>query len=72
MPEFFLVSERRSTWCSLQIEKAGRQIHAQHARRVIWSDYASCPFGLSATRQQYFSLRTNQPSAISQQYFSLG
>jgi hypothetical protein len=27
--------------------------------------------GLSATSQQYFSLRTNQPPATSQQYFSL-
>jgi hypothetical protein len=26
-------------------------------------------FGLSATSQQYFSLRTNQPPATSQQYF---
>jgi hypothetical protein len=31
----------------------------------------SCSFGLSATSQQYFSLRTNQSSATSQQYFSL-
>jgi hypothetical protein len=30
-----------------------------------------CSFGLSATSQQYFSLRTNQPLATSQQYFSL-
>jgi hypothetical protein len=30
-----------------------------------------CSFGLSATSQQYFSLRTNQPPAISQKYFSL-
>jgi hypothetical protein len=28
-------------------------------------------FGLSATSQQYFSLRTNQPLATSQQYFSI-
>jgi hypothetical protein len=28
-------------------------------------------FGLSATSQQYFSLRTNQSPTISQQYFSL-
>jgi hypothetical protein len=28
---------------------------------------AACSFGLSATSQQYFSLRTNQPPAISQQ-----
>jgi hypothetical protein len=32
---------------------------------------APCLFGLSATSQQYFSLRTNQPSTTSQQYFSL-
>jgi hypothetical protein len=30
-----------------------------------------CSFGLSATSQHYFSLRTNQPLATSQQYFSL-
>jgi hypothetical protein len=30
-----------------------------------------CSLGLSATSQQYFSLRTNQPLATSQQYFSL-
>jgi hypothetical protein len=33
--------------------------------------YTPCSFGLSATSQQYFSLRTNQPPATSQQYFSL-
>jgi hypothetical protein len=32
---------------------------------------APCSFGLSATSQQYFSLRINQPSTTSQQYFSL-
>jgi hypothetical protein len=31
----------------------------------------SCSLGLSATSQQYFSLRTNQPPATSQQYSSL-
>jgi hypothetical protein len=30
-----------------------------------------CSFGLSATSHQYFSLRTNQPPATSQRYFSL-
>jgi hypothetical protein len=33
--------------------------------------WPSCSFGLSATSQQYFSLKTNQPPATSQQYFSL-
>jgi hypothetical protein len=32
---------------------------------------AACSLGLSATSQQYFSLRTNQPPATSQQYSSL-
>jgi hypothetical protein len=31
----------------------------------------ACSFGLSATSQQYFSLRTNQPPTIGQQYFLL-
>jgi hypothetical protein len=30
-----------------------------------------CSFGLSATSQRYFSLKTNQSLATSQQYFSL-
>jgi hypothetical protein len=31
----------------------------------------TCSFVLSATSQQYFSLRTNKPPAISHQYFFL-
>jgi hypothetical protein len=34
-------------------------------------EYLQWSFGLSATSQQYFSLRTNQPPETSQQYFSL-
>jgi hypothetical protein len=35
-------------------------------------DYlTACSLALSATSQQYFSLRTNQSQAINQQYFSL-
>jgi hypothetical protein len=44
--------------------------HDAHARRLFGVD-AACSLGLSATSQQYFSLRTNQPPTISQQYFSL-
>jgi hypothetical protein len=33
--------------------------------------HTPCSLGLSATSQQYFSLRTNQPPATSQQYSSL-
>jgi hypothetical protein len=33
--------------------------------------FSPCSLGLSATSQQYFFLRTNQPPATSQQYFSL-
>jgi hypothetical protein len=34
----------------------------------VKSHLAACSLGLSATSQQYFSLRTNQPPATSQQY----
>jgi hypothetical protein len=34
-------------------------------------NFKPCSLGLSATSQQYFSLRTNQPPATSQQYYSL-
>jgi hypothetical protein len=37
----------------------------------IESHDPACSLGLSATSQQYFSLRTNQPPVTSQQYFSL-
>jgi hypothetical protein len=41
-------------------------------RRSLAATYTSpCSFGLSDTSQQYFSLRTNQPSPTSQQYISL-
>jgi hypothetical protein len=36
-----------------------------------YTSQSSCSLGLSATSQQYFSLRTNQPPATSQQYSSL-
>jgi hypothetical protein len=39
--------------------------HSQHMNSTSRS------IGLSATSQQYFSLRTNQPPATSQQYSSL-
>jgi hypothetical protein len=35
------------------------------------SESDPCSLGLSATSQQYLSLRINQPPATSQQYFSL-
>jgi hypothetical protein len=38
---------------------------------VLCCELAPCSFGLSATSQPYFSLRTNQSPATSQQYFSL-
>jgi hypothetical protein len=37
--------------------------------RINWR-HVACSLGLSATSQQYFSLRTNQPPVTSQQYFS--
>jgi hypothetical protein len=39
-----------------------------HHHTAADSKPSPCSFGLSATSQQYFSLRTNQPSATSQQY----
>jgi hypothetical protein len=39
--------------------------------RSLRDEQAPGSFGLSATSQQYFSLRINQPPAISQQYSSL-
>jgi hypothetical protein len=36
------------------------------------STASPCSLGLSATSQQHFSLRINQPPTTSQQYFSLG
>jgi hypothetical protein len=41
-----------------------------HTNSYTWR-YTACSLGLSATSQQYFSLRTNQPPATSQQYSSL-
>jgi hypothetical protein len=38
---------------------------------VLTLNRSPCSFGLSATSQQYFSLRINQPPTTSQQYFSL-
>jgi hypothetical protein len=50
---------------SKQVRRAGGG-GDQKARHIC----APCSFGLSATSQQYFSLRTNQSPTISQQYFS--
>jgi hypothetical protein len=43
----------------------------QSSSTVTLKQRTACSLGLSATSQQYFSLRTNQPPATSQQYFSL-
>jgi hypothetical protein len=62
---------------------AGCQMSGQQQSTSEWGSYRNfrgswsrataspCSLGLSATGQQYFSLRTNQPPATSQQYFSL-
>jgi hypothetical protein len=46
-----------------------RQDHPLFMR--VCDSSSACSFGLSATSQQYFSLRTNQPPVTSQQYSSL-
>jgi hypothetical protein len=47
--------------------KKEKKIHGCPKRR----GQQPCSLSLSATSQQYFSLRTNQPQETSQQYFSL-
>jgi hypothetical protein len=49
---------------------------AESGKKIVGSTlhdrlYSPCSFGLWATSQQYFSLRTNQPPATSQLYFFL-
>jgi hypothetical protein len=44
---------------------------AKHRTPRLRVKPSPCWFGLSVTRQRYFSLRTNQPPATGQQYFSL-
>jgi hypothetical protein len=46
-------------------------VKEKHDGRIRKKEQTLCSFDLSATNQQYFSLRTNQPPASSQQYFSL-
>jgi hypothetical protein len=45
--------------------------HSAHHSDKRYRPVRFCSLGLSATGQQYFSLRTNQPPATSQQYHSL-
>jgi hypothetical protein len=49
----------------------GAERERQQRVCLIRAKKAACSLGLSATSQQYFSLRTNQPPATSQQYSSL-
>jgi hypothetical protein len=53
-------------WVMGDHQDEGRQVHGTLTKQL---DH--CSLGLSATSQQYFSLRTNQPPTTSQQYFSL-
>jgi hypothetical protein len=48
-----------------------RQQASARTRTRTGCQLAPCSLGLSATGQQYFSLRTNQPPTTSQQYSSL-
>jgi hypothetical protein len=53
---------------SLHREFGFHQKHCQfiHQRWDVTTQFTPCSLGLSATSQQYFSLRTNQPPATSQ------
>jgi hypothetical protein len=76
-PHNTCTSQRRKQ-SDVGVPKVLHVIHQDwHTRqkKYIWllptHGQVACSFGLSATSQQYFSLRTNQTPAISQQYFSL-
>jgi hypothetical protein len=49
------------------VSQAAAQLYSYKANGL----QPPCSLGLSATSQQYFSLRTNRPPTTSQQYFSL-
>jgi hypothetical protein len=48
---------------ALPIEAASLPLHAAPRSSNRFFDLQPCSFGLSATSQQYFPLRTNQPPA---------
>jgi hypothetical protein len=52
-------------------EKEYRSFYYSEKYLIFSYSETPCSFGLSATSQQYFSLRINQPLATSLQYFSL-
>jgi hypothetical protein len=59
-------------WCDVLVGGMGcfgAQIGTSERKRARRT--RACSLGLSATSQQYFFLRTNQPPTTSQQYFSL-
>jgi hypothetical protein len=49
------------TWCRLVVERLNKGITDLKET----GEKSACSLGLSATSQQYFSLRTNQPPATS-------
>jgi hypothetical protein len=49
----------------------GSRVLLRAKSRLSRAPHTPCSLGLSATSQQYFSFRTNQPPATSQQYSSL-
>jgi hypothetical protein len=63
------VGEAASTTPSAR--HAGARRRTRQCWDQAWESPPLCSLGLSATSQQYFSLRTNQSPATSQQYSSL-
>jgi hypothetical protein len=63
--KYQIIANRR--WCTFQRDNQ----FLGYRSTTSSEEMAACSLGLSATSQQYFSLRTNQPPATSQQYFSL-
>jgi hypothetical protein len=65
------LSNRRSSTVTRTLLHAGLVGFYAAACAAGLVSSTACSLGLSATSQQYFSLRTNQPPTISRQYFSL-
>jgi hypothetical protein len=65
-----VASTAHDRWSSLT-QLLRRYAPCWRIKLVSTYDPPPCSLGLSATSQQYFSLRRNQPPATSQQYFSL-
>jgi hypothetical protein len=66
VPEISKLAPQVQRIIPLAIVSLSSEHHLSKHTRAALREQAPCSLGLSATSQQYFSLRTNQPSATSQ------